>query len=81
MTLLRSVVKVNFMKKLCLYIFLVLTISCSGEKSKKSAYDVNIGDKIDSILSQTQIELYYWKPNSSDTSDKEIYGKNKKYSR
>ena len=82
MTLLRSVVKVNFMKKLCLYIFLVLTISCSGEKSKKSAYDVNIGDKIDSILSQTQIELYYWKPETEaeTVKEKETFGKDKKYS-
>jgi hypothetical protein len=56
-------------------------VSCSEEKSKKSVYDIKIGERIDNILTQKQIKLYYWNPETSgDGSDKEIYGKDKKYS-
>ena len=78
---LRSGVKLGLMKKLFLYAFLVLIVSCAEEKSNKSVYDIKIGEGIDNILSQKQIKLYY---RSGETfgskSDIEIYGKDKKYS-
>jgi hypothetical protein len=71
----------DLMKKLSLCIFLLFLISCSEEKSKKSVYDIKIGERIDNILTQKQIKLYYWNPkNSGDGSDEEIYGKDKMYS-
>ena len=73
----------DLMKKLSLFIFLLFLVSCSEEKLKKSVYDIKIGDRIDEILSQKQIKLYYWNPEISGTanSDKEITGKDKKYSK
>ena len=71
----------ELMKKLSLCIFLLFLISCSEEKLKKSVYDIKIGDRIDNILSQKQIKLYYWNPEISGAaeSDKKITGKDKKY--
>lgn len=82
MTSFLSWVKVILMKKLSLCIFLLFLVSCSEEKLNKSAYDIKIGDRIDNILSQKQIKLYYWNPEISSgaaESDKEITGKDKKY--
>jgi|TARA_Y100000294_G_C8374390_1_gene264062 hypothetical protein len=50
------------MKKLSLCIFLLFLVSCSEEKLKKSAYDIKIEERIDNILNQKQIKLYYWSP-------------------
>ncbi len=71
----------DLMKKLSLFIFLLFLVSCSEERLKKSVYDIKIGDRVDDILSQKQIKLYYWNPEISGTakSDKEITGKDKKY--
>ena len=73
----------DLMKKLSLCIFLLFLISCSEEKLKKSVYDIKIGDRIDNILSQKQIKLYYWNPEILGTadSDKKITGKDKKYTK
>ena len=73
----------NLIKKLSLCIFLLFLASCSEEKLKKSVYDIKIGDRVDDILSQKQMKLYYWNPEIYGTanSDKEITGKDKKYSK
>ncbi|MDP7195330.1 MAG: hypothetical protein QF864_03955 [SAR202 cluster bacterium] len=56
-------------------------VGFAGEKSNKSVYDIKIGEKIDNILSQKQIKLYYRSGETSESkSDIEIYGKDKKYS-
>ncbi len=77
----RKVGILDLMKKLSLCIFLLFLASCSEEKLKKSAYDIKIGDRIDDILSQKQMKLYYWNPEISGAadSDKDITGKDKKY--
>ncbi len=79
MTLLRSVVKLTLMKKLSLYVFLVLMWCNVGFAEKKSLIDIKIGDKITEYFSTNQIIEYYVDDDVRE-EDIRVYGKNYKYS-
>ena len=67
------------MKKLSLYIFLVLMWCNVGFAEKKSLIDIKIGDKITEHFSTNQIIEYYVDDDVTE-EDIRVYGKNYKYS-
>ena len=79
MTSLRSGVKLGLMKKLSLYVFLVLMWCNVGFAEKKSLIDIKIGDKITKHFSTNQIIENYVDDDVTE-EDIRVYGKNYKYS-
>ena len=67
------------MKKLSLYIFLVLMFCNVGFAEKKSLIDIKIGDKITEYFSTNQIIENYVDDDVTE-EDIRVYGKNYKYS-
>ena len=67
------------MKKLSLYVFLVLMFCNVGVAEKKSLIDIKIGDKITEHFSTYQIMEYYVDDDVTE-EDIRVYGKNYKYS-
>ena len=80
MTSLRSRVKIGLMKKLSLYIFLVLMWCNVGFAEKINFFDIKIGDKISKHFNSQQISKYYKFDTAKPPSGEVLYGKNKKYS-
>ena len=79
MTSLRSGVKMDLMKKLSLYIFLVLMWCNVGFAEEKSLIDIKIGDSITEHFSTNQIIENYVDDDVTE-EDIRVYGKNYKYS-
>ena len=79
MTSLKSGVKLGLMKKLSLYIFLVLTWCNVGFAEKKSLIDIKIGDKITEHFS-TYFIIENYRDDDVTEDDIRVYGKNYKYS-
>ena len=69
----------DLMKKLSLYVFLVLMWCNVGFAEKKSLIDIKIGDKITEHFSTNQIIEYYVDDDVTE-EDIRVYGKNYKYS-
>ena len=67
------------MKKLSLYVFLVLMFCNVGFAEKKSLIDIKIDDKITEHFSTNQI-IEYYVDNDVTEEDIRVYGKNYKYS-
>ena len=67
------------MKKLSLYVFLVLMFCNVGVAEKKSLIDIKIGDKITKHFSTNQIIENYVDDDVTE-EDIRVYGKNYKYS-
>ena len=79
MTSLKSRVKFGFMKKLSLYVFLVLMWCNVVVAEKISLIDIKIGDKISEYFNSQQISKYYVNAGPSPSGEK-LFGKDLKYS-
>ena len=80
MTSLRSGVKLTLMKKLSLYVFLLLMFCNVGFAEKISFIDIKIGDKITDHFSSDQINKYYFFDKEKTPKGEILYGRDKKYS-
>ena len=80
MTSLRSGVKLTLMKKLYLYLFLILMFCNVGFAEKISFIDIKIGDKISKHFNSQQISKYYFFDKEKTPGGEILYGKDKKYS-
>jgi len=80
MNSLKCGVKVGFMKKLSLYIFLVLMWCNFGAAEKISFTDIKIGDKISKYFNSKQISEYYVSNSDPSPSGEKLFGKDLKYS-
>ena len=68
------------MKKLSLYIFLVLMWCNVGFAEKISLIDIKIGDKISKYFNSQQISKYYIEDAAKSPSGERVFGKDLKYS-
>ena len=68
------------MKKLSLYIFLVLMWCNVGFAEKLSLMDIKIGDKISKHFNSQQISKYYVSDAGKSPSGERLFGKDLKYS-
>ena len=80
MTSLRSGVKMGLMKKLSLYIFLVLMWCNVGIAETISLMDIKIGDKISKHFNSQQISKYYVSDTEKSPTGERLFGKDLKYS-
>ena len=67
------------MKKIFLYVFLVLMWCNAGFAEKINFFDIKIGDKISKHFNSQQISKYYFIDTEKTPSGEVLYGKNKKY--
>ena len=80
MTSLKSGVKMVLMKKLSLYVFLVLLWCNVGFAELIIFSDIKIGDKISKYFNSQQISKYYFFDTEKTPGGEILYGKDKKYS-
>ena len=80
MTSLKSRVKFGFMKKLFLYVFLVLMWFNVVVAEKISLIDIKIGDKISKYFNSQQLSKYYVSNADPSPSGEKLFGKDLKYS-
>ena len=68
------------MKKLSLYVFLVLMVCNVGFAEKISFMDIKIGDKMSKHFNSQQISKYYISDAEKSPSGERLFGKDLKYS-
>ena len=80
MTSLRSGVKLGLMKKLSLYIFLILMVCNVGFAELIIFSDIKIGEKVSKYFNDQEISQYYVSDSKDNAAGVIIFGKDKKYS-